>query len=291
MFAQKENDNITPTIKFKDLVARKISSRIVPLEEYIFKKWYYKQIITIRDAAHKFHPIIGQDSNAYIESAATLVNALRRALAKSKDDKPTLEQIEDVFAETQKIHQTRTDSLKEQSHEQQRAELLDTRLHELVAFHLLPRIDSEDVTFSFSRNMPLAEKLDSPKLPPVPRLVPYKDELLSIPVPRGSKKWYFIAFYLAIAGLVHYGTGQYGLGSHLEGILTTGKFSYDLDFPLKRKYIGIKFIDDYLVFLTAAHMPGVNNWDPNLGLLQMYFLGMFVQRITVWFSALRLYVM
>lgn len=234
----------------------------------------------------QFHPIAGHGGNACIESAATLVNALRRSLAKSKDHKPTLEQIEDVFSETQRIRQARTGSLKEHSHEQQRTELLDTPLHEVVAFHLLPRTDSEDITFNFSRNMPLAEKLDNPKLISVPRLVPYKDELMGSPAPRGMKKWYFISFYLAIAALVHYGmwvwSAHYELGGHLESILTTGTFSYDSEFPLKRKYLGIPFIDDYLVFLAAAYMPGLNNWDPHFRLLQMYFLGMLVSPIAVW---------
>jgi 2-polyprenyl-6-methoxyphenol hydroxylase-like FAD-dependent oxidoreductase len=60
----------------------------------------------------QFHPVAGHGGNTCIESAATLVNVLRKALAKSKDDKPTLEQIEDIFTKTQKIRQTRTDSLK-----------------------------------------------------------------------------------------------------------------------------------------------------------------------------------
>jgi hypothetical protein len=164
--------------------------------------------------------------------------------------------------------------------------MLDTPFHQFVAFHLLPLIDTEDVIFNFSRNMPLAEKLDSPKLSPIPRLIPYKDELLSTPKPRGAKKWYFIGFYLLVAALVHYGmwvrSAHYGLEDHLGTILKTGKFTYDPYFSLKRKYIGIKMIDDYLVFLTAAYMTGLNNWDQNFGMLQMYFLGMLVQPITVW---------
>jgi hypothetical protein len=191
-----------------------------------------------------------------------------------------------MFATTQKIRQARTITLKEHSHEQQRTELLDTPFHEFVAFHLLPLTDTEDVTFNFSRNMPLAEKLNSPKLSPMPRLVPYKDELLSTPKPRGSKKWYFIGFYLLVAALVHYGmwirSAHYALGDHLGPILKTRRFTYDPDFPLKHTYIGIKVIDDYLVFLAAAYMPGLNNWDQNFGMLQMYFLGMLVQPITVW---------
>jgi len=235
----------------------------------------------------QFHPIAGHGGNACIESAATLVNALRKVIAKPQGGaKPSLEQIEHVFAATQKIRKDRTTTLKEHSHNQQRTELLDTPLHEFAAFHLLPRTDVEDVTFNFSRNMPLAEKLDNPKISPIPRLVPYKDELLSAPEPRGVTKWYFIAFYLLIAGLVHYGmwirSADYGLGTHLQSILSTGTFSDNPGFPLKRGYVGIKAIDDYLVFLAAAYMPGLNNWDENFGTLQMYFLGMLIQPIAVW---------
>ncbi|KAH7142131.1 FAD-binding domain-containing protein [Dactylonectria macrodidyma] len=283
---QRENDNITPNLKFKELLDNKISSVLVPLQEYVFRQWYFKRIITIGDSAHKFHPIAGHGGNAAVETAAVLVNTLRKAISNSRGTKPTLEQVEHAFAKTQDIRQERTITLKEHSHEQQRAELLDTPFHELAAFHLLPLTDKEDVTFNFSRNMPLAEKLDNPKLSPVPRLVPYKDELLSSPVPRGIKKWYFIGFYLLVAGFVHYGmwewSAHYRLGDHLGEILETGTFSFDTEFPLKRKYIGIKAIDDYLVFLAAAYMPGLNNWDQNFGMLQMYFLGMLIQPIAVW---------
>lgn len=134
--------------------------------------------------------------------------------------------------------------------------------------------------------MPLAEKLDSPKMTPVPRLVPYKDELLSPPVPRGTKKWYFIGFYLLVAGIVHYGMwvwpANYELGHNLGAILETGQFSYDTSFPLKRKYLGVKVIDDYLVFLAVIFTPGLKNWNQNFAMLQLYFLGMLVQPITVW---------
>lgn len=53
LLAQRENDNITPTLKFKEILDKKISSVLVPLEEYVFRKWYFKRIITIGDSAHK----------------------------------------------------------------------------------------------------------------------------------------------------------------------------------------------------------------------------------------------
>ncbi|GAB7352388.1 hypothetical protein MBLNU459_g2821t1 [Dothideomycetes sp. NU459] len=286
LLSQRENDDITPTLKFKQLLDKRISSVLVPLQEYVFRKWYFKRIITIGDSAHKFNPIAGHGGNASIESATTLANILRRVLADSKGAKPTLEDIETMFAQTQEIRHARTTLLKEHSHEQQRSELLDTPFHEFAAFYILPRVDSEDVTFNFSRNMPLAEKLDSPQLKPAPRLIPYKDELLSDPQMRGIKKWLLIGFYLFIAIVVYYGmwirSSHYDLGVHVERILKTGTFTEDPSFPLKRKYTGIRLIDDYLVFLAAVFMPGLANWDQHFRMLQIYFLGMLIQPITVW---------
>lgn len=211
---------------------------------------------------------------------------LNKALAKSHGATPTLAEIERVFAMTQDARQARATTLQKHSHEQQRIELLDTRFHEFIAFHLLPRTDTEDVTFNFSRNMPLAEKLNGPSLEPAPRLVPYKDELLSTPQPRGIKKWYFIAFFLAVSALVHYGmwvwSANLGLESHIGAVLTNGTFDADPTFPLKRKYTGISALDDYLVFLAVVYIPGLNNWDPNFSTVQMYLLGMLIQPIAIW---------
>lgn len=53
LFAERANDQITPNLKFGDLVRNKVSSALVPLQEYVFRQWYYKRIITIGDAAHK----------------------------------------------------------------------------------------------------------------------------------------------------------------------------------------------------------------------------------------------
>ncbi|UPK90661.1 hypothetical protein LCI18_001596 [Fusarium solani-melongenae] len=286
VLAEHENDDITPSLKFKKILDNKVTSVLVPLQEYVFKQWYYKRIITIGDSSHKFHPIAGHGGNAAIESAATFVNSLLEVLGDTPSAKSTQAQIEKVFAITQKVRQDRVETLKQHSHEQQRTESLDTALHQFAAFQLLPRTDKEDVTFNFSRNMPLAEKLSTPSINPVPRLVPYKDELLSAPVSRGLKKWYFIAFYLLIAGLVHYGmwmrSASYGLGEHLEATVESGTWEYDTDFPVKRSYIGISFIDDYLAFLAAVFVPGLKDWDANFGMIQLYFLGMLLQPIAVY---------
>jgi hypothetical protein len=77
-------------------------------------------------------------------------------------------------------------------------------------------------------------------------------------------------------------SADFGLDVHFGGIMTSGTWPYDPTFKLKRSYIGIAFIDDYLAFLSAAYMLGLNNWDKNFGTLQMYFLGMLIPLIAVW---------
>lgn len=53
VLAARADDNITPTLKFQKLLDRRVSSALVPLQEYVFRQWYFKRIITIGDSAHK----------------------------------------------------------------------------------------------------------------------------------------------------------------------------------------------------------------------------------------------
>jgi len=194
--------------------------------------------------------------------------------------------IDGIFEHVQEVREARTNTLMKHSHEQQRVEALETPFRKFAALYLLPLTDTEDVTFNFSRNLPLSEKLDMVQLVPKPKLIPYKDELAQTPGSRGIYGWLQMAFYLTCGLLAHYGmwirSAEYGLADQFGAILTTGTFPYDPTFPLKRHYIGIESIDNYLTFLSAAYMPGLNNWDKNFGTLQMYFLGMLIQPIAVW---------
>lgn len=49
----RANDNITPSLKFRHLLNTKVSYTLVPLQEYVFRQWYFRRIITIGDSAHK----------------------------------------------------------------------------------------------------------------------------------------------------------------------------------------------------------------------------------------------
>lgn len=50
---QHLNDKIVEGRTFRDLYSTKISSVLTSLPEYVFKKWHFRRIMTIGDAAHK----------------------------------------------------------------------------------------------------------------------------------------------------------------------------------------------------------------------------------------------
>ncbi|KFY43105.1 hypothetical protein V494_02099 [Pseudogymnoascus sp. VKM F-4513 (FW-928)] len=282
----RSNDNITPTVKFRRLLDSKESSTIFSLQEYVFRRWYFQRIITIGDAAHKMFPITGYSESASLESAATLVNAIREALAGSHGTKPSLNQIEHAFFTTQGKLQTRLIILKKHAHEQQRAESLDTLLHTIAGLYLMPRINTENMLDKLSRDIPLAEMLDSPNLGPKSLLVPYKNALLRAPTSPGMSKWYFVGAYLLISAICYYGMwvqpGYYGLWDHMGDVLTTGEFPYNSGFPLKRTYIGNEFIDNIFMYLSVVFMSGLKDWDPSFRFSNLYFLGIIIQPIAVW---------
>ncbi|TGO21237.1 hypothetical protein BPAE_0231g00030 [Botrytis paeoniae] len=247
-----ENDLITPEITFKVLQDRKISSTLTALPEYVYKKWHFERIVTIGDSAHKFNPIGGHGGNSAFESSAAFVNSLVKLLKISP--KPTTSEFTKMFADLQALRETRATILKDASHEQQRTEAMEDRLHKFIALTLLPITDTEDVMFNFSGNQPYAEKLDMVELAPRPKLIPYKDELIKSPELRGLTGWLQMTVYMALAACAYYGMWMHsknaGLAEEFAGILKSPR--------------------------RAAEK------DARLGVLSMYFYGMLVQPLAVW---------
>ncbi|KAF1977051.1 FAD/NAD(P)-binding domain-containing protein [Bimuria novae-zelandiae CBS 107.79] len=95
------DDKVTDGLSFGDLYSSKISSILTPLPEYVFKRWHYKCIITIGDAAHKFEPISGQGGNSAIETAAVLVNNLTQGF-KNHSEGLSDADIDHIFSTTQR---------------------------------------------------------------------------------------------------------------------------------------------------------------------------------------------
>jgi hypothetical protein len=47
------DDNITETVTFRDLYNTRAIATLVPLQEHVFARWHFRNIVTIGDSAHK----------------------------------------------------------------------------------------------------------------------------------------------------------------------------------------------------------------------------------------------
>ncbi|ATZ46386.1 hypothetical protein BCIN_01g09920 [Botrytis cinerea B05.10] len=247
-----ENDPITPEITFKVLQERKISSTLTALPEYVYKKWFFERIVTIGDSVHKFNPIGGHGGNTAFETSAAFVNSLVKLLKTSS--RPSTSEITKLFADLQALRETRATILKDASHEQQRTEAMEDRLHKFIALTLLPITDTEDVMFNFSGNQPYADKLDMVELPPRAKLIPYKDELARAPELRGVVGWLQMACYMALAVFAYYGMW------------------------VRSKNAGLA--EEFASILRSPRLAAEK--DEKLGPLSMYFFGMLIQPLSIW---------
>lgn len=131
------DDILFPGFTFRDLYARRMYATLVPLEEYILDRNFFKRGILIGDAFHKVNPLTGYGGNSAIESAAILADMLKEALDKSPQlDEPTLQFI---FAKFQKQRQLRMKPIMDGTKLTQRLEILDNFFLKFVNLKLITR--------------------------------------------------------------------------------------------------------------------------------------------------------
>ncbi|KAH7195692.1 hypothetical protein DER44DRAFT_814375 [Fusarium oxysporum] len=197
--SEAADDNILPSLKFSTLIENK----------YVYKQWHFDRIITLGDSAHKFHPVGGQGGNAAVESVALLTNILVKALKRSPSGRLTTVQVESMFADVQSRRKPRLELNHHYSHNRANTEALDTPLKKLMAIHLLPLVDEQVVTLGYCSQHPGGEMLDMLPVEHHENLIPYKQELLCEPMPRGSIQWVLMMAYMIFA-VVAVSAGKYG---------------------------------------------------------------------------------
>ncbi|KAF5005580.1 hypothetical protein FDECE_7987 [Fusarium decemcellulare] len=281
---QFSDDPILPGLTFSTLVTNRITAVMTALPEYVYKKWYFDRIFLLGDSAHKLHPIGGHGGNAAIETAAALTNTLVKALERSSP-RLSIATITTAFDHVQTLRRDRVIMAKNYSHSRQRTESLDSPLRRLLALHLLPRAREQDVTLSYSAQIPASEKLAMIPLPQQEKLVPYKDELMTEPKERGSTQFVLIGIYLACSAMAFYcmwlSPASQELGRQLGKVLAGGSFTDEFLTPLKNTYTGMPFVDEHLTLMAAAFVPGFRNWNKGLSRLQLYLLGHLLQPIAI----------
>ncbi|MCJ1477425.1 hypothetical protein MMC13_006096 [Lambiella insularis] len=76
---------VTEGISFKDLLAKRTTAIITPLEEGVVKSWYHGRMVLLGDSAHKMVPNAAMGGNLAMESAASLLNMLHDIRKKTGD--------------------------------------------------------------------------------------------------------------------------------------------------------------------------------------------------------------
>ncbi|EEU42752.1 uncharacterized protein NECHADRAFT_47426 [Fusarium vanettenii 77-13-4] len=301
------NDPILPGLNFSELIENRITAVLTPLPEYVYKKWHFDRIFTLGDSAHKMHPIGGHGGNAAIETAAALTNSLVDGLSKTSSPLTTTD-IAALFNQVQTLRYPRAMTIKAYSRKKQLTESLDNSLQRFVAFHLLPRVREQDVTRSYSAQIPGSEKLDMLPLPYRMKLVPYKDELVAKPKGRGMARFMILGIYLTCSAFAFYlrwlSPSATELGNQINKVLVEGSFEDDSLTLLQRARTGILLIGDRVAFMAAALVPGLSNPTKQLGRIQLYslsqslhptiiltlegFRGHFAVSVLTWYVLIRL---
>ncbi|KAH8774743.1 FAD binding domain-containing protein [Diaporthe sp. PMI_573] len=98
--SQYLDDDISDTIKFRDVYEGRQVATLVALEEHVFSRWNYRRILLIGDSAHKLHPITAQGGNGAIETAAAFINTLVSTL-NSTSGALSAQEIEAMLAQVQ----------------------------------------------------------------------------------------------------------------------------------------------------------------------------------------------
>lgn len=290
------NDKIVENRTFRDLYSTKISSVLTALPEYVFKKWHFRRIMTIGDAAHKvsrsqfphqqleppsnkfsqFEPISGQGGNSAIETAAVLVSNLATMLkSKTHPMHVSTADIDGVFAKTQATRETRAQALVKASHEEQRFAAMETTLLALFGRYVTPIISIDERLQPWTTNIEGAHKIDVLDVPKRPRAIPYFDELASPPLtPSYTPK---IAVAACLYALLY--AAQQSLV--ISPAATSQRFSF-LGEDAKTTYTGVASIDNLLSLLVWAFSEQVAGLDPNKRVQCLYFLINLIPLIYIW---------
>lgn len=230
--------------------------------------------------------ITGHGGNSAIESAGALADALVPALKESKTGHLGAAEIEKILESIRVSREEQVASLLKDAHMQQSLHAMETPLMKFVAQNLVPRFDTDDVLNLFSKFMPRARKLKVFEYEEKPKMIPYHDDLYSVPVSRGIIGWLQILLFVSLSALCFYGMWILpeadGLFESMAAIVDAGYFRDFPDLALQKKFTGIQSIDDLLYMLNVIFLPGILRWNKSYTVLQVYFLGMLVAPIIIY---------
>ncbi|SPO06962.1 related to hydroxylase [Cephalotrichum gorgonifer] len=180
-FVRRNKDvPITESVTFGDVYGRRISSTLTPLHEVVYKKWFFRRIITLGDSAHKPNPLGGQGANGALESCAVLVNTILRTRERRGGALTGLtdEEVETIFTETQSTRHERAELILKRAHDQQTLFAYESPWFSTLIFKIVQPLAGEShLLSSLAALFAGAAKLDGLPVPPRPREIPFDDEV------------------------------------------------------------------------------------------------------------------
>ncbi|CAI6339934.1 unnamed protein product [Periconia digitata] len=176
---------ITEDVTFGQLYAKRLTSTLTPLHEFVCKKWFFNRIIVLGDSAHKANPIGGQGGNSAIESATELVNALLEKRASHTKGLTNLNDVDviEILRNTEIARHDRAEWVVTSSHQQQSLMASEKRILSKIFWSFLIRLKGNEAVIDiFSQSFISASRLKALPLKKRPRSIPYEDELPARPV-------------------------------------------------------------------------------------------------------------
>ncbi|RYP85134.1 hypothetical protein DL769_001038 [Monosporascus sp. CRB-8-3] len=132
------DDQIGDNLTLRSLSQKSIYSTVIPLQEFVLQKCFYKNIVLIGDTFHKLHPVAGQGANSAIEDSAFIADILRDLRERNALHDPIA--LEQALSEFQSERFVRTTALREDANLVQRMESLDNPVMKLMALYIVPRL-------------------------------------------------------------------------------------------------------------------------------------------------------
>lgn len=226
----------------------------------------------------------GQGGNNAIETAAALANNLVAALKNNPSGDLSTTELSAIFQKTQQQREERTWNLVKQAHSRQRLECMESPTLKFVAKYILPYIPQSPLTDRWIDAYSSGSSLDMVPHPDRGHQIPFYDELLKHPSPRGKSAYalYIVFAILAVAGfqLLFAAAQVNGTLSLVRDSIISGSIG-NLDGALRGSYTGVESIDQILVTLVTFFLPTVTSTRPEQPLQLIYFLSSMLPLIAI----------
>ncbi|OJD40549.1 fad binding domain protein [Diplodia corticola] len=176
---------ISPGYKYSDLRETAIVSVCTPLHEYVIENWHAGRCVVIGDSAHKVNPVGAQGGNAALESSAALMNGIMKLLKAHGSEKIPREEFGPMLDEVQNLRKPRTSFLCQKSMDFQELCAETSPFYTVMNRYIMPLLGEDAMFDDICAGYPSAVSLESHPIPSRPRSIPYYDELIRQPKPRG----------------------------------------------------------------------------------------------------------